>query len=259
MQAGQGKLDRRSAHGVYGVSQLELAVVSLRYSSWSIRAWLALTHAGASFETRTAELDLARQQATVGVMHSEVTDRSERRSLGSVTGLFPVLWIDQEPVHEALAICEWTAEQYPEAALWPDDALLRAQARSLACEMASDFSNLRAKMYCHVFARVPGFHPDPDTRQEIERVFEIWTTCLERSGGPFLFERFGIVDSMYFPVLTRFATYGVQLPRHLRAYAEAMHTSAPVLAWRELARKAPTIDAYDSYIMELGGDLNAAF
>lgn len=32
---------------------LRLFVLSLRYSSWSMRPWLALTHAGAVFETET--------------------------------------------------------------------------------------------------------------------------------------------------------------------------------------------------------------
>jgi glutathione S-transferase len=40
--------------------QLELTVLSLRYSSWSMRPWLALTHAGAAFTTRTVELPPAR-------------------------------------------------------------------------------------------------------------------------------------------------------------------------------------------------------
>ena len=35
---------------------LTLNVLSLRYSSWSMRPWLALTHAGANFETATVEL-----------------------------------------------------------------------------------------------------------------------------------------------------------------------------------------------------------
>ena len=63
-------------------------------------------------------------------------------------------------------------------------------------------------------------------------MFEIWTECLERSGGPYLFgEHFGIPDAMYFPVLTRFRTYGIELPTtRLQAYAEAME-STPVVGF----------------------------
>jgi glutathione S-transferase len=95
---------------------LELHVVSLRYSSWSMRAWLALRAAGAEFTLRTADLpDMVRQTADDGAMQSEITDLAARRRLGTVTGLFPVLWVDGTPVHEALAICEWAAEAYPRA------------------------------------------------------------------------------------------------------------------------------------------------
>ena len=68
---------------------LELAVVTLRYSSWSIRPWLALTHSGLPFTTRTVELRDHGQPPT--------DDLPGRRALGSVTGLFPVLWIDGTP------------------------------------------------------------------------------------------------------------------------------------------------------------------
>ena len=36
-----------------GTSRPEMVVISMRYSSWSMRPWLALTHAGLDFETRT--------------------------------------------------------------------------------------------------------------------------------------------------------------------------------------------------------------
>ena len=36
--------------------KLTLTVLSLRYSSWSMRPWLVLTHAGAKFETETVTL-----------------------------------------------------------------------------------------------------------------------------------------------------------------------------------------------------------
>ena len=51
---------------------------------------------------------------------------------------------------------------------------------------------------------------------DIDRVFEIWNEKLEASGGPFLFGRFSIADAMYFPVLTRFRTYGVDATAHAR-------------------------------------------
>ena len=239
------------------MSTLELAVMSLRYSSWSIRPWLALTHAGAKFSVRTADLAAeARQSSGGGITQGDIASVSlkRRRALGSVTGLFPVLWIDGEPIHEALAICEWVAEAYPEAKLWPERAMDRARARSISSEMATNFTNLRTHLSCNVFARVPGFIPDAATGAEIERVFEIWRACLDRSGGPFLFGAFGIADSMYFPVLTRFRTYQVELASDLGEYARAVEESRPVTQWRRVAREAPALPAYDAKIRELGGN-----
>lgn len=238
-----------------------LAVISLRYSSWSIRALLPLWHAGVEVEVDTAELDLTHQGRPQTMtdhdthVREAAAELKRRRGLGSVTGNFPVLWVEGSPIHEALAICEWVAEQHPGAQLWPEQALQRARARALSLEMASGFTNLRTHMSCHPFARVPSFSPDGPTRVEIARVQEIWQAALEASGGPFLFGRFGIVDAMYFPVLTRFQTYGVALNDALDRYAESLHALPAVVRWRALAGDCPRIPVYDAYIEGLGGSV----
>ena len=79
--------------------------------------------------------------------------------------------------------------------------------------------------------------------------------ALAVSGGPFLFGDFGIVDAMYFPVLTRFDTYGVALPQDLRPYAEAVMACPAVQRWRELLSQAPPIPTYDAYVKALGGTI----
>lgn len=241
-----------------GSPRLRLSVVSLAYSSWSMRAWLALQHSGAAFETDTAEFDMGRQTASASAIGAQPFDLQGRRRLGSVTGLFPVLWVGDTPIHEALAICEWVAEAYPPAGLWPDDPLARAQARAVCCEMASGFASIRGELSCHLFARVPGHTPSSATRTQIDRVFEIWQACLDRHGGPFLSGRFGVVDCMYYPVLSRFRTYGVALPPALEPWAGHLEASAPVRALVAAAGQAPAIPVYDDYIRQLGGDPTAA-
>jgi glutathione S-transferase len=241
---------------------LRLVVISLRYSSWSIRPWLALTHAGAKFSTETATPELGRQSLATddNAALSKIADQevSERRKLGSVTGLFPVLHVDGQPIHESLAICEWVNEAFPDATLWPEPAIQRAQARAISCEMATSFANMRMHMSCHVFGRVPSFAPNAATQRDIARVHEIWRGALGRSGGPFLFGRFSIADAMYFPVRTRFRTYGVPIPSDLEPYVAALDALPAVRALHELARTAPAIPAYDAYLRSLGGDPNAA-
>jgi glutathione S-transferase len=235
---------------------LTLKVLSLRYSSWSMRPWLVLTHAGVDFQTETVSLPHMMDP-------SQTTSMEERRQLGSVQGLFPVLEVTADDnddgstgkVHESLAICEYVADLWPEAHLWPKDPLARARARAVCCEMLSGFSGLRGECSCNLFARVPSFQPTPHTQNDIDRVFEIWTDCLERAGGgPYLF---GIADAMYYPVVTRLRTYGIELPtERLKAYVEAIEATPVVVKLVEMARKEPGIPTYDAYIRGLGGDPN---
>jgi glutathione S-transferase len=227
-----------------------------------MRPWLALTHAGASFETVTAEPDLGRQSMGTGddaSLAKIATDEVHaRRKLGSVVGLFPVLHVDGTPIHESLAICEYVNEAFPEAKLWPDDRLARAQARAISSEMATGFANMRMNMSCQLFGRAPGFPPNAATQRDIDRVFELWREALERSGGPFLFGRFSIADAMYFPVRTRLRTYGVQIPEDLIGYARALDELPAVRALLEVARTAPALPAYDEAMRARGGDPTAA-
>jgi len=220
-----------------------------------MRPWIVLTHAGARFTTQTVELPHMTRKAD----EPEVTlSRAERRKLGSVHGLFPVLDVDGTPIHESLAICEYVAERFPDARLWPEDPLRRAQARALSCEMVGGFRAIRGELSSHLFGRVAGFKPSIDARDEIDRVFELIAEALARSGGPFLFGRFGIVDAMYFPMLGRFRTYGVELPRDVAAYAAAVDAVPAVQALVAEARTAPRLALYDRYVRLLGGDPDAA-
>lgn len=228
---------------------LTLTVLSLRYSSWSMRPWLALTHAGVRFETKTVELP--------GMGQADAPSLAERRKLGSVRGLFPVLHVDGQPIHESLAICEYAADTHPEARLWPVDPLRRAEARAISCEMLSGFGDLRRELSCHLFGRVLELKPSAAAQADIARVFEIWRDKLTQSGGPFLFGHFSIADAMFYPVLTRFRTYGVTLPAELTAYAEALESHPPVRALVERARLAPRITHYDDNLRRLGGNPDA--
>ena len=238
-----------------------------------MRPWLVLTQAGVDFTTETVTL------AHMMDPNKTTTDLEERRRLGSVRGLFPVLQVeaaappltdattkdddhdddDKEGatattwIHESLAICEYVADICPDANLWPKCPTDRARARALSCEMMTGFPSLRDECSCALFARVPSFQPAPNTFKDIDRMFEIWTECLDRSGGPFLFgSHFGIVDCMYYPVITRFRTYDIELPTNqIKSYAQAVEKSQAVQKLVALARREPSITIYDDYIRKL--------
>lgn len=215
-----------------------------------MRPWLALTHAGAPFTTQTVALEHMQR-------HGEPASLAKRRALGSVRGLFPVLRVDGTPIHESLAICEYAADVYLGARLWPENALSRAQARAICCEMVSGFAALRGEMSCHLFGRVPGFSPSAAAVADIARVFELWTECLQRSGGPFLFGRFGIPDAMFYPVRTRLRSYGIVIPKELTDYVLALDNVPAVQSLVELASTAPRLPVYDDNLRKLGGDPDA--
>jgi glutathione S-transferase len=204
---------------------LTLHVGSKRYSSWSLRPYLALAHAGASFETRT-------------ILFGQPTTREDIAKV-SPTGRVPVLHHDGLVIWDSLAICEYAHELFPEARLWPEDRARRARARAIAAEMHAGFAALRQHMPMNLDASKPGQGHVPEALADARRVQAIWREALAESGGPFLFGAFTIADAMYAPVTTRFTTYGVELDATCRAYVEAVQALPAFRAWLADAAREP--------------------
>ena len=204
---------------------LILYVGSKRYSSWSLRPYLALAHAGASFETKT-------------ILFGQPTTREQIAAV-SPTGRVPVLHHDGLVIWDSLAICEHAHELYPAAGLWPEDRARRARARSIAAEMHAGFAALRQHMPMEVDGSRPGQGHTPEALADARRVQAIWREQLAASGGPFLFGSFTIADAMFAPVATRFQTYGVELDTACRAYVDAIAALPAMQAWRADAEREP--------------------
>jgi len=196
-------------------------------SSWSLRPYLAMRAAAVPFEEIVIRLDQPDSKAQI-LKHS-------------AAGKVPVLKIVENgrtaTIWDSLAICETLAERHPAAKLWPDDADERALARAYVSEMHSGFPDLRRTLSMD-FARV---HATPemtaDTKAQIVRIIEAWTSALSRAGaGVFLFGHFSIADCMYAPVVSRFLTYGVELPPALRAYCARMMALPAMQDWARAAQ-----------------------
>ncbi len=214
---------------------MKLIIASLNYSSWSVRPWLALQHAGAAFSTHEVPLRTA-------------ADWKDQILRFSGAGKVPVLVDGALSVHESLAICEYVNERFPEAKLWPEEQKLRARARAISCEMASGFADIRNELSMNVRARTDRYRPSAAVREQLARVFEIWSASLDSSGGPFLFGHFTIADCMYAPMVSRFRTYAIPLEGHAARYAEAMWSQPAVARWVELAQTATSIPTYDALL-----------
>ena len=204
---------------------LTLYVGSKRYSSWSLRPYLALAHTTTPFETQTILLDQPDSKAQI----TNVTP----------SGRVPVLHHDGHPIWDSLAICEYVNELVPNARLWPADAADRAHARSISAEMHSSFAALRRDMPMDVCARKPGVGHTADALADAARVMAIWRDQLAQSRGPFLFGAFTIADAMFAPVATRFVTYGVELDATCRAYVDAIAALPAMRAWVADAEREP--------------------
>jgi glutathione S-transferase len=202
---------------------LRLVIANKNYSSWSMRPWVLLKQAGVPFEE--VQLKFTDDGGVGGIQK------------WSPTGKVPVLWVDDEPVWDSLAICEALAELFPEQHLWPADAFARRMARAVSAEMHSGFGDLRKAMPMNIRSSHPDKGRTPGASRDIERVAAIWESCHSRfgDGGELLFGAFSCADAMFAPVVMRFTTYAVALPLRAQRYADAVHRLPSVQEWRREA------------------------
>ena len=200
-----------------------LFIGTRRYSSWSLRGWLAVRLAGLDVEEVVIPL--------TGGATAEV----KRRTPG---GTVPYLEHAGSRVWESLAICEYCAEFAP--SLWPVERAARAHARAIAAEMHAGFRELRMAMPMSLFRAASGAGRTPGALADVARIDAIWREALAQSGGPFLFGAgFGNADAMFAPVVARFLTYQPDLSAAARAYCAAVRGHALVAAWYEAAAGEP--------------------
>jgi glutathione S-transferase len=203
-----------------------LVVGTKDWSSWSLRPYLALRATGVSFE-----------EIVIQLRHTDSPSTKEQIEKHSPAGRVPVLKIEDvgktTTVWDSLAICETLAERHPEAGLWPADAAARAVARSYAAEMHSGFPDLRDQLPMDFARRLATPVLREATKEQITRVLSSWEQALTRYGadGGFLFGGFSVADCMYGPVVSRFITYGIEMPDASRRYVERMMELPAMKDW----------------------------
>jgi glutathione S-transferase len=196
----------------------QLTLSSKNYSSWSLRGWLLARFAGLVFEEQMVSPD----------------DADARRELLLLAPSIRVPCLSHEgaKVWNTLAIAQYLNEIKPEAGLMPAERLARAHCRSISGEMNSGFANLRASLPMNLKGRFPGHKVWAGALPDIERILEIWTDCLSRYGGPFLFgAQRSMADAMYAPVVTRFLTYDLPLSPLCSAYCATIMAMPEMQEW----------------------------
>jgi len=191
---------------------MELIVGNLAFSTWSLRPWLVLKRCGAEFSVREVPL------------HGP--DSARLLAEHSPTGKVPALNVEGVTIWDSMAICDFAAERYPEARLWPADAPARWLARSVACEMHSSFMALRSECgmgpdatgVVHTMVG-PDRAPPPTSEavaSDVRRLVAVIREMRSRFGadGPWLFGEWSIPDAFLTPVACRFRHYQIDLAAH---------------------------------------------
>lgn len=204
-----------------------LLLGSRRYSSWSLRGWLAV---------RLAGLDVTEEVIPLkgGGRTTEIHARSPNR-------LVPYLTHDGADVWESLAICEYCAEIAP--SLWPEDRIVRAHARSISAQMHAGFRPIRQNCPMDV-ERVPASLPEisEELAADVALLSRTLKGALLRSGQPtpFLFgERMTVADCMYAPIAIRIHTFELDVDPVVKTWVRTMLDHPLMREWYELADAEP--------------------
>ncbi|KAG0205098.1 hypothetical protein BGX28_003198 [Mortierella sp. GBA30] len=218
-----------------------LYCLNKNYSSWSLRAWLALRALKIEFKT------LMLIVGTPEIPDLGLLAAQELMRRAGPTSKVPALHV-QKPsgethiVFESLAILEYLAEDYPQ--LWPSDRFDRAYARSLASEMATGFGAVRN--YAMNIRQRHAFDPELYTetaKEQLRRLSSIWEELRSKAAEQnddegFLFGRFTGLDAMYAPLMFRIRSYDLLSKiegKHARAYVEHMLSNEHMREWEEQA------------------------
>jgi glutathione S-transferase len=199
---------------------LTLVIGNKAYSSWSLRPWVFLRHHGIAFEEVRVALYAG--------------DYKSRITAYSPAGKVPVLVDGDLTVWDSLAILEYLCEKFPHLQGWPQDAAVRARARSACAEMHSGFGNLRQHLTMNARRVFPWREWPAEVMADIARIETLWAECRRRhgTGGPFLFGAFSAADAMYAPVVWRLHGYSVPVSAVTRAYLDAMLALPAMRDWQ---------------------------
>jgi len=180
---------------------MDIVIGTKAWSTWSLRPWLALKRTGAPFrETLIALRRDAETKADI-LVHSP-------------SGFVPALKVDGLTIWDSLAICEYLADRFPQARLWPQDPVARALARAAAAEMHSGFRPLRMECSMALDQAPAPRELSAEAAADVRRIVALEQDLLARFGGPFLVGAWSIADAFFTPVATRFRTHEVDLAAH---------------------------------------------
>ncbi len=213
------------------MSDGRLVIGNRRYSSWSLRGYLAVALAGLDVVVETIPMERPAGGGSTPAIKATAP-----------AGLVPFLEHQGAMVWESLAICEYCAEIVP--ALWPEDRATRATLRSIATEMHGGFTALRQAFPMNLGRMASPAARDARTTAavtaDIARIGDLWAQAIALTGGPFLSGAApGAADAMYAPVANRFHGWGAVIAPAAEAYVGVMRAHPAMRAWQAGAEAEP--------------------
>ncbi len=210
---------------------MRIVIGDKNWSSWSMRPWLVLARTGESFDE--VMVRLRREDSA-----AEIAQHSP-------SGKVPALVDGEVTIWDSLAICEYLADRFPKAKLWPEDRVARGLARAASAEMHSGFQSLRGECPMDLKLRIKADLTEA-TINDVRRIVRLWS---DQRGwfadqGPYLVGQWSIADAFFTPVATRFRTYGIALSDYGDAgaagrYAEALLETPEYKRWEDAALAEP--------------------
>jgi glutathione S-transferase len=211
-------------------NRLRLLVWNYNYSSWSMRAGLALRRTGAPFDEESVNVATG--------------PRPELARL-SPSGRFPLLLHGKLLVWDSLAIGEYLADLFPRSGLLPGDVVARARVRSVCSEIHAGLVNLRQELPMNIRKAGIQCTISEAARAEVERAFDLIRERLRLWAGEtssVLSDGLTLGDAFLAPLIMRFRSYRVAMPDDIQAYADALLIHPAVQDWIALAVSDPFVD-----------------
>lgn len=207
------------------MSKPTLVLGNKRYSSWSLRGYLALKFAGIDCDEVVIPL-------FVGDFHEKMKENAP-----AAPTKVPSLVDGEHTIWDTNSIMEFAAENSLNGPLWPENKYQRAHARSVCAEMHSGFTALRGYMPMDLGQDNEASKLPNDVALDIARIVEIWSDCREKYAdhGPYLFGELSMADAAYAPVVARFRGNSVAVNEVCERYMQSVWELPAFAEWRKAA------------------------
>ena len=215
------------------LAPMKMHITNRRYSSWSLRGWLAAKQSGLPIE-----------EVFVDIYSDDWAEVRKSGVYGVAAGKVPVLEDGDSVVWNAIAIIEWLDAKSGRSRFWPAGGPARAYALSAAVEMQAGFMALRQACPMNCMRHYPGWTLAAEAEADVARVQALWESGLAQFGGPWLAgKEWGAVDILFAPVVSRLTTYDVKLSPAADDYRKRAMAHPLVAEWVAEAARETTIKA----------------